>query len=193
MTITQLTISTAASVLVGGLIPVTIFLLTEWMKQQREIAEWFEKRYIEDSIDVLQEFFGKWALLSSLPARNPQELLVNPVFAEVPTQAATRLTSIIGPLSFQNWFNAMRSFWLRTVQRGNFDELIQFHIHAATMAERLTELRTDLLEIHLKRKSDTYKLRTSTGVTKFNDSLEAMTNTLVVKWTPEAGQVAGGR
>ena len=61
------------------------------------------KKYVEDTINVLVDFFGEWAMLSALPARNSQELLANPVFTQVPSRSAGRLAMMTGGVAFQNW------------------------------------------------------------------------------------------
>ena len=175
----QMILPSAVSVLVGGMIPIGLFYLKELLTRHRDVADWFEKRYIEDCIDVLHEFFGKWVLLSALPARNVQELLVNPAFSEVPLQSASRLASITGSVFFQNWFNAMRGQWLRAAARGELNDLVKFHTQAASMAEHLNILRSDLLGHRLKSKSDAYRVRELPCVLRFNDALKKMTDHLV--------------
>jgi hypothetical protein len=114
-----------------------------------------------------------------LPARNVQELLVNPAFAEVPSQAAGRLSSITGGVAFQNWFNAMQGQWLRAAHQGDWNQLIKFHTHAASFAEHLNALRRELLCQKMSTKADAYQLRESACVQRFNQAIEHMTDDLV--------------
>lgn len=168
-----------SGVMVGAMIPIVVLFLKERIDARHRLSEWFEKKYIEDSIDVLHEFFSKWALLSALPARNVQELLSNPAFAEVPSQAAGRLASITGGVAFQNWFNAMRGQWLRAAHQGDWNQLIKFHTHAASFAEHLNALRRELLSQKMTAKADAYQLRESAYIKRFNQLLGKMTEDLV--------------
>jgi len=99
----ELIIPPAVSVFVGGMIPIVLFYLKEWLDSRKRISEWFEQKYIEGGIDGLHQFFSEWAILSSLPAKTVQELLANPVFNRVPSQSAATLATITGGISFQNW------------------------------------------------------------------------------------------
>jgi hypothetical protein len=48
-----------SGVVVGAMIPIVVLFLKERTDARRRLSEWFEKKYIEDSIDVLHEFFSK--------------------------------------------------------------------------------------------------------------------------------------
>ncbi|HUT13590.1 MAG TPA: hypothetical protein VMY42_24090 [Thermoguttaceae bacterium] len=189
----ELTIPPAVSVFVGGMIPIVLFYLKEWLDSRKRISEWFEKKYIEDAIDSLHQFFGEWAILSSLPAKSVQELVANPVFNRVPSQAAATLATITGGVSFQNWFNAMRGQWLRAANQRDWNQLVKFHTHAASMVEHLNVLRRELLGHRIRAKTDAYSLRDLKCVADFNDSLQRMTDDLVADphvttYTPRQGE-----
>jgi len=167
-----------AAVVVGGMIPTILFFLEKRWDARSRAYNWFVERFIEGSTDALHEFFGRWALLSSLPARDPRELLKNPAFTEVPHQGISRLSAITGGVSFQNWFNAMRGSWLRAAHRGDWSGLSTFQTQAASICEHLNTLRRDLLAQKVKRKADVYKLRKLPCVACFNDALSGMTDQL---------------
>ncbi len=178
MTSLELLVTSSVSVCVGAMIPVVLVLLQERLAARKQIVEWFEKRYIEDGIDVLHEFFSSWAILSALPARTPQELLANPTFAEVPSHAAGRLACITGHVAFQNWFNALRGQWLRAAHQGDWNQLVKFHQYVASVSEHLNELRRELLSHKVLAKRDAYRLHNLACVKRYNQVLEEMTNEL---------------
>ncbi len=168
----------AVSVLVGGMIPIVAILLKYRIDRRRRLADWFEEKYIQDSVDVLHEFFSKWAFLSGLPARNVQELLAHPAFADIPSQAASRLAVITGRTAFHNWFNAMRALWLRAAHRGEWGDSVKFHTSAASFCGLLDALRGELLRVTLAQKADIYTFRRLSWVEHFNHSLDRLTDDL---------------
>jgi len=157
------------------MIPIVLIYLKESLDRRRRIAEWFEKKYVEETIDVLVDFFGQWAMLSALPARNPQELLANQVVTQVPSQSAGRLATMTGGVAFQNCFSAMRALWLQALNRGDWNKMVKFHQYSALIGEHLSLLRHGLLNHSLRSKGDAYSLRDLKCVKDFNEALERIT------------------
>lgn len=169
----------AVAVFVGGMIPIVLFFLEKWWERRSRVQDWFVEKYIENGIDVLHQFFRQWAMLSSLPARSPRELLSERAFAELPHQAVARLSPIAGDVVFQNWFNAMRALWLRATHQNDFNRASKFHVQGASMAEHLNTLRQGLLQHRLRSRAGVYRLRSSDCVARFNELLKKMTDDLV--------------
>jgi len=79
----------------------------------------------------------------------------------------------------QNWFNAMRGQWLRAAHQGDWNQLVNFHTHAASMVEHLNALRRELLGQKIKTKADAYAMHDLKCVADFNGALKKMTDVLV--------------
>jgi len=169
----------AVAVFVGAMIPVILFFLEKWWDRRIRVQEWFAAKYIENGIDVLDDFFRRWATISSLPTFSVKDAMVNPAFDEVPHQAIARLGTFTKIVHFQNWFNAMRKLRMRAIGQNDCNSMTTFHCHAASMCEHLNRLRQGLLARNVKRKTDVYKLRELACVKTFNNTLNELTEKLV--------------
>lgn len=169
----------AVAVFVGAMIPVILFFLEKWWDKRIRVQEWFAEKYIENGIDVLDEFFRRWATISSLPTFSAKDSMVNPAFDEIPHKAIARLGTLTKGVDFQNWFNAMRALRMRAIGQNDYNCMTTFHSQAASMCEHLNRLRQGLLAHNVKRKTDVYKLRDLACVKTFNNTLNELTEKLV--------------
>ncbi len=167
-------IGQTVAVFTGAMIPVLLMLLNERISARRRGEEWFERRYVEDCLDVLYEFFTRWHTLSSLLFRNAREAFGRIDFGDIPHTAMARLNMLAGGASAQNWFNAMHGLRLRGSGADDYQLLVQFQTQSADMAQQILALRNCLLSRRLRSKADAYRFSDSESAKQFRSAAEAM-------------------
>jgi hypothetical protein len=142
----QFAIAQVVAVIVGAMIPILALYIKEKLDAKKRIAEWFEIKYIEECIDVLLQFLNGWFLMSYKPVQEVKDVLRSNKYNKMPTNAISRLETIVDGCDFSNWIINMQALRSRVLSNGDSHILDKFRSQTSNIVLRLNELRKNLLK-----------------------------------------------
>jgi hypothetical protein len=154
---------TLAGPVIGVAIAFAVIWLKEWLDKKKSVQSWFEQHYIMEGVDALTSYFVR--LEASIIGLQLSEILgpsrsVPNTIEEISPEVIARLESILQDKIFLVSASFIRSAAMfeysdESLRKRVLQECLKL---AKRYSDTLKDLRVELLNIRLNRKTDLYRI-----------------------------------